>query len=174
MLIFVQLRTHVHVITRVVASKSRMFRLKAKIVGNSWFTSNCSFIMCIYLYLLCIKTIQNHHFHALIFPILRIVCTVSFHYSCPWISSMYHGSGVVLDCIESWSLHPYLLFLFLVHINFSYWKINKIKRASWDSILPAICYESCAYSGGYWQTATYIRHFISNNLISSYIRRKLR
>ena len=25
----------------------------------------------------------------------------------------YPGSGVVLDCIDSWSLHPYLLFLFL-------------------------------------------------------------
>ena len=27
-------------------------------------------------------------FNALIFPILRIVRTISFHYSCPWISSM--------------------------------------------------------------------------------------
>ena len=92
---------------------------------------------------------------------LRIVCTISFHYSCPWISSMsctafkitrwclvfamfyvrlficalwspagkgltswlsfvvssvslslshwYPGSGVVLDCINSWSLHHFLL-----------------------------------------------------------------
>ena len=27
-------------------------------------------------------------FNALIFSILRIVCTISFHYSCPWIFSM--------------------------------------------------------------------------------------
>ena len=27
------------------------------------------------------------------------------------LSHWYPGSGVVLDCIDSWSLHPYLLFL---------------------------------------------------------------
>ena len=28
------------------------------------------------------------------------------------LSHWYPGSGVVLDCIDSWSLHPYLLYLF--------------------------------------------------------------
>ena len=35
-----------------------------------------------------------------------VVSAVSFSFS-HW----YPGSGVVLDCIDSWSLHPYLLFL---------------------------------------------------------------
>ena len=30
------------------------------------------------------------------------------------LSHWYPGSGVVLDCIDSWSLHLYLLFLFIV------------------------------------------------------------
>ena len=34
------------------------------------------------------KSLPALSFNALIFPILRIVCTISFHYSCPWISSM--------------------------------------------------------------------------------------
>ena len=44
------------------------------------------------LFCLCcvaaLKSIPALSFNALIFPILRIVCTISFHYSCPWISSM--------------------------------------------------------------------------------------
>ena len=71
------------------------------------------------LFCLCcmavLKNIPALSFNALIFPILRIVCTISFHHSCPWISSIlfhwYPGSGVVLNCIDSWSLHPYLLWL---------------------------------------------------------------
>ena len=57
------------------------------------------------LFCLCcvaaLKSLPALSFNALIFPILRIVCTISFHYSCPWIFSMYSGSGVVLDCIDS-------------------------------------------------------------------------
>ena len=34
------------------------------------------------------KSLPPLTFNALIFPILRIVCTISFHYSWPWISSM--------------------------------------------------------------------------------------
>ena len=41
-----------------------------------------------------LKSLPALSFNALIFPILRIVCTISFHYSCP-------GSGVVLDCVDS-------------------------------------------------------------------------
>ena len=44
------------------------------------------------LFCLCcvaaLKSLFALSFNALIFPILRIVCTISFHYSCPWISSM--------------------------------------------------------------------------------------
>ena len=32
------------------------------------------------------------------------------------LSHWYPGSGVVLDCIDSWSLQPYLLFLEFLHI----------------------------------------------------------
>ena len=35
-----------------------------------------------------LKSLPALSFNALIFPILRIVCTISFHYSCPWILSM--------------------------------------------------------------------------------------
>ena len=31
-------------------------------------------------------------FNDLIIPILRIVCTISFHYSCPWISSTSYNA----------------------------------------------------------------------------------
>ena len=44
----------------------------------------------------------------------------------------YPGSGVVLDCIESWSLHPYLLL-------FSHFSVHKLQRISkliaWNSHL---------------------------------------
>ena len=44
-------------------------------------------------------------------------------------------------------------------------------------IVPAICYcptpKPLRYSGRYCPIATHIRDYISNNLISSYIRRKL-
>ena len=33
------------------------------------------------------------------------------------LSHLYPGSGVVLDCIDSFSLHPYLLFLSLQNIR---------------------------------------------------------
>ena len=45
--------------------------------------------------------------------------------SCFWcltvslsLSHWYPGSGVVLDCIDSWSLHPYLLCYKLIRISF--------------------------------------------------------
>ena len=33
------------------------------------------------------------------------------------LSHWYPGSGVVLDCIDSWSLHPYLLYLYIDSIT---------------------------------------------------------
>ena len=35
-----------------------------------------------------LKSLPALSFNALIFPILRILCTIPFHYSCPWISSI--------------------------------------------------------------------------------------
>ena len=44
------------------------------------------------LFCLCcvaaLKSFFTLSFNALIIPILRVVCTISFHYSCRWISSM--------------------------------------------------------------------------------------
>ena len=44
------------------------------------------------LFCLCcvaaLKSVPALSFNALIIPILRVVCSISFHYSCPWISSM--------------------------------------------------------------------------------------
>ena len=123
--------------------------------------------------LCCMAALKSHpalSFNALIFPILRIVCTISFNYSCKpsskifywpfqggtsfvdllcfcsvlsllclcarlficalwspagkgltsWLSFVvssvslslshwYPGSGVVLNCIDFWSFHPYIL-----------------------------------------------------------------
>ena len=41
--------------------------------------------------------------------LLALVCGVYCEFLS--LSHWYPGSGVVLDCIDSWSLHPYLLFL---------------------------------------------------------------
>ena len=35
------------------------------------------------------------------------------------LSHWYPGSGVVLDCIDSWSLHRYLVSFYVLHIDFS-------------------------------------------------------
>ena len=34
-----------------------------------------------------------------------------------WRNHLYPGSGVVLDCIDSWSLHPYLLSITVINIG---------------------------------------------------------
>ena len=39
------------------------------------------------------------------------------------LSHWYPGSGVVLDCIDSWSLHPYLLCMCNKYQNFMNWHI---------------------------------------------------
>ena len=80
----------------------------------------CMRVFICALFCLCcvaaLKSLPTLSFNALIFPILRIVCTISFHYSCKgltsWLSFVvssvslslshwYPGSGVVLDCIDS-------------------------------------------------------------------------
>ena len=70
--------------------------------------------------------------------------------------------------------------VFLAHTNLSYWKI-KIKRIRLVRfeltlyLLYAIgpTPKPLHYSGRYYPIATHIAHSILNNLISSYIRRKL-
>ena len=55
-----------------------------------------------------------------------VVSTVSLS-----LSHWYPGSGVVLDCIDSWSLHPYLLVLFC-------WKMpGPLFSTKWLTILCA-------------------------------------
>ena len=60
----------------------------------------CYVFVCICLYVLC------GHLLGKDWPLgSRLWClTVSLS-----LSHWYPGSGVVLDCIDSWSLHPYLL-----------------------------------------------------------------
>ena len=62
------------------------------------------------LFCLCcvavLKSLPALSDNALIIPILRIVCTISFHYICPWLNSWL--SFVVSNCefvafsLESW------------------------------------------------------------------------
>ena len=56
------------------------------------FIAICGLLWLSELFCLCcvaaLKSLPTLSFNALIFPILRIVCTISFHYTCPWISSM--------------------------------------------------------------------------------------
>ena len=74
----------------------------------------------------------------------------------------------------------FTLSCFIAHTNLYYRKI-KIKKNSpreiRNYIVPAICYcptpKPLHYSGRYCPIATHIRDYISNNLISSYIWRKL-
>ena len=47
------------------------------------------------------------------------------------LSHWYPWSGVVLDCIDSWSLHPYLLFIFHTLSN-----VPKQKHSACWSIIP--------------------------------------
>ena len=52
-----------------------------------------------------------------------VVSTVSLS-----LSHWYPESGVVLDCIDSWSLHPYLL-SFLTFSFFKIWEIDILKNS---------------------------------------------
>ena len=44
------------------------------------------------------------------------------------LSHWYPGSGVVLDCIDPWSLHPYLLLSYFVHSS-GYWFKRKTQNS---------------------------------------------
>ena len=58
---------------------------------DSWYLHHYLLLLSELFCLCCVaalKSLPALSLNALIFPILRIVCTISFHYSCPWISSM--------------------------------------------------------------------------------------
>ena len=57
-----------------------------------------------------------------------VVSTVSLS-----LSHWYLGSGVVLDCIDSWSLHPYLLWLYGIpnHMDMTYLQGEKGLFSLW-------------------------------------------
>ena len=48
------------------------------------------------------------------------------------LSHWYPGSGVVLDCIDSWSLHHYLLFLTQMFKKIPIWILEK--KSTWGKI----------------------------------------
>ena len=50
----------------------------------TYFDYQRCFVCCV----AALKSPPTLSFNALIIPILGIVCKISFHYSCPWISSM--------------------------------------------------------------------------------------
>ena len=47
------------------------------------------------------------------------------------LSHWYPGSGVVLDCIDSWSLHPYLLIVFSPSLKVLKYLYDQIRR-TWN------------------------------------------
>ena len=84
---------------------SRLWCLTVSLLLSHWYPGSGVVLDCIdswslhpYLLwlseLICLccvaalKSLPALSFNALTIPILRIVCTISFHYSCPWISSM--------------------------------------------------------------------------------------
>ena len=88
--------------TKCVAP-DHLFLVHAVCVSNvrQLFAAEFAFV-CVCLYMPC-----GHLLGKGWPPGSRLWClTVSLS-----LSHWYPGSGVVLDCIDSWSLHPYLLFL---------------------------------------------------------------
>ena len=83
----------------------------------------CYAFVCVFLYVLC------GHLLGKGWPLgSRLWCLavrVSFTH---W----YPGSGVVLDCIDSWSLHPYLLLL-------SSFRNMTGKKAASDHLAKSLC-----------------------------------
>ena len=74
-----------------------LFLISIRILRANWFRSMC---------MLFINSHKLTRFHNSCWPFgSRLWClTVSLS-----LSHWYSWSGVVLDCIDSWSLHPYIL-----------------------------------------------------------------
>ena len=80
-----------------------------------------------------------------------VVSTVSLS-----LSHWYPGSGVVLDCIDSWSLHPYLLCS--IYLTWS----MEIGNREWF-IVKTICLaqlDSCACSFNSWPASVICWHYV--------------
>ena len=84
------------------------------------------------------------------------------------LSNWYPGSGVVFDCIDSWSLHPYLLYrLLLIHMY--QWQTQHALplvpsdpwRWRWQKKLL------CSVVWHYHQS--YVQHYMANLMLVKYV-----
>ena len=82
--------------------------------GISFVDLLCFFLSCVCFVRVCLY-VTCGHLLGKSWPLgSRLWCfTVSL-----LLSHWYPGSGVVLDCIDSWSLHPYLLWCYIVTIKY--------------------------------------------------------
>ena len=62
------------------------------------------------------------------------------------LSHWYPGSGVVLDCIDSWSLHPYLLCIFLYNAM----ETSVVRQGM--GIMHSDVMDTVFYSGDAWDS----------------------
>ena len=76
------------------------------------------------------------------------------------LSHWYPGSGVVLDCIDSWSLHHYLLWFscYLLWLSCSLYFFHSEQAEQNSSVLEHLCLRTPEYSvfrGGVDRTVTW-------------------
>ena len=77
--------------------------------GTSFVELLCFFLSCVcYAFLCFCLFLACGHLLGKGWPLRSCLWCITVSLS---LSHWYPGSGVVLDCIDSWSLHPYLLFL---------------------------------------------------------------
>ena len=112
------------------------------LLGNWAFLSCVSYVfvrVCLYMYVLC------GHLLGKGWPLgSRLWClTVSMS-----LSHWYPGSGVVLDCIDSWSLHPYLLLI-----------SSSIQVPKWVSHVKCVLEEFWKNNSQNSQSTQYLRYF---------------
>ena len=90
----------------------------------------CYVFVCVCLYVLC------GHLLGKGWPLgSRLWCLIVSLSLSHW----YPGPAVVLDCINSWSLHPYLLIQMLCHVLYCCF-LNKCKMTSYEALtLKYIC-----------------------------------
>ena len=68
--------------------------------------------LCVYVYMCLVVTRWERA--GLLVLVVVSGCELS-------LSHWYPGSGVILDCIDSWSLHPYLLYLDSNFLKHCFW-----------------------------------------------------
>ena len=100
-----ELRVRLAPLNRFKPSSKIFFSDRSKAVLLLWIFYICS-VLC--LLCLCVRlficALWSPAGKGLTSWLLFVVSSVSLS-----LSHWYPGSGVVLDCIDSWSLHPYLL-----------------------------------------------------------------